>query len=174
MHGHRRRLQHTCSPHFSHSYSCHTCSSVRRQNDFSVRSGDCSSFSLQYKGNLPLCKSQGWSLSDRRRTLPEGRSAWSTSAWRTSLSGTHNDHHQSFWRAHSDNRESKWVRPTIVQTKTAGVLKVALNIGAGSMCLPTVGKASCCGIRDTTELKKVISLVTVEVPTQTCRQTPSC
>lgn len=73
-------------------------------------------------------------------------------------------------RTHSENRESKRVGLTIVQTKTAGPLKKGLNIRATSMCLPAVDKTSCCGIWDSAELKEVISLVTVEVPTETCKQ----
>lgn len=177
MHGHKRRLQRTCSPHFSHSYSCHRCSSVRRQNK-SVSSGDwsrCSpqSYVKEVAVGLPLCKSQGWSLSDRGRTLPEDHWAWSTSAGRTSLSLIHNQQHQPFWSTHSANLETKWVRPTIIQTETAGVLKVAVNIGATSLSFPAVDKTSCCGIWNTTELQKVISLVIIEIPTKTCRQTPS-
>lgn len=62
---------------------------------------------------VPFYKRQGWSQSDRRQTLQEGQSAWNTSAGRTSLSLTHKDSHQSFWRTHSDNRESSCVTPTI-------------------------------------------------------------
>lgn len=61
----------------------------------SVRSGDLSRYSPQsyvkaVAVGLPLCKSQGWSLSDRGQTLPEDHWAWSTSAGRTSLSLIHN------------------------------------------------------------------------------------
>lgn len=63
--------------------------------------------------------------------------------------------------------------PTIVHAKAAGVLKVPFDVRAACASLPAVNKTSCCGIWNAAELKKVVSLVTVEVPTQTCRQTES-
>jgi len=133
-HGHRRRLQHTCSPHCSHSYSCHTCSSGRRRNGkgravwghvTGLETGLGTVHRKQW--DSPLCKSQGWSLSDRRQTLPQAHSALNTSAGRISLSVTKQDQHQTFWRTQNVSKEWKESDKPFSRLRLQGFSKLLLT-----------------------------------------------
>ncbi|EGV93455.1 hypothetical protein I79_018602 [Cricetulus griseus] len=56
---------------------------------------------------------------------------------------------------------------TSLHAVRAGVLKSVLVVGAGSLSLPGVGEGGSCALHHPTEGCEVISLILVEVPTQT-------